>query len=133
MLTPDFSQYSLAVYEKDKLIYSSRDKGLWPLYDCLKKLEGKYGLVLHDKVIGLAAARLVVYSGMIARVITTVASLPAKDFLEQNNIIIMAHDIAANIMTRDGSAICPGEIIALDTKSRDDFLQKIKTMLDSHH
>lgn len=132
MLTPDFSKYSLAVYEKDQLIYSSRDNGLRPLYDCLGKLEGKYGLILCDKVIGLAAAKLIVYAGIVATVMTTVASLPAKDFLEKNSIVIVAHNMAANIMTRDGSAICPGEIIALDTKTRNDFLQKIKTMLESH-
>lgn len=131
MLTPDFSKYSLAVYEKNILIYSSRDKGLRPLFDCLEILEGKSGLILHDKVMGMAAAKLIVYSGIIAGVVTTIASVPAKDFLEKNSISITANDTAANIMTRDGSAICPGEIIALDTKSRDDFLQKIKTMLES--
>jgi hypothetical protein len=130
MLMPDFSKYSLAVYEKNKLIYSSQDKGLRPLFDCLEKLEGKSGLILHDKIIGMAAAKLIVYSGIIAEIVTTVASIPAKKFLEDNSIIIRAFDVAANIMTKDKSAICPGEVIALNTETPEDFIRKIKTMFN---
>lgn len=130
MLIPDFSKYSLALLEGNKLIYSSQDKGLRPLFDCLGKYKEKSGLILHDKVIGLAAARLIVYSGMIAEVITMIASIPAKKFLEDNGIIVKAFDVAANIMTMDRSTVCPGEVIALNTEARKDFIQKIKTLLN---
>lgn len=126
---PDFSKYTLALYEGDKLIYSSQDKGLRPLLDCLDKNKGKSGLILHDKVIGLAAAKLIVYSGIIAEVVTSVASIPAKKFLEDNGIIIGAYKVAANIMTRDGKAVCPGEVIALNTDAPEELSRKIKTML----
>lgn len=130
MLTPDFSKYSLALIEKNELIYSSQENGLRPLFDCLQKYKGKSGLILHDKVIGLAAAKLIVYSGIIAEVVTTIASAPAKKYLENNRIAITADDVAANIMTRDRKAVCPGEIIALDTAAPNDFICKIKTMLN---
>jgi hypothetical protein len=130
MLTPDFSKYSLALFEGNNLIYSSRDRGLRPLFDCLDKLKGKSGLILHDKVIGMAAAKLIVYSEIIVEVITTIASIPAKKFLENNGIIIEAVDVAANIMTKDRSAVCPGEVIALNTEVPDDFLREIKAMLN---
>lgn len=129
MVKPDFSKYSLAVYDKDQLIHSSRDTGLRPLFDCLQILRGKSGLMLHDKVIGLAAARLIVYSGIISKIITPVISIPAKKYLEDNSIMIEAYDVANNIMTRDRSAVCPGEVIALNTDEADDFMQKIKAML----
>ena len=130
MLMPDFSKYSLALLEKNELIYSSRGKGLSPLFDCLQKYKGKSRLILHDKVIGLAAAKLIVYSGIIAEVVTTIASAPAKKYLENNSIVIHAHDVAVNIMTKDRKAVCPGEIIAIHTESPDDFICKIKTMLN---
>jgi len=129
MLMPDFSKYSLALWERNKLIYFSGDKGLRPLFDCLEKQKGKSGLILHDKVIGLAAAKLIVYSGIITEVVTAIASIPAKKFLEDNGVIITAYEVAANIMTKDKSAICPGEVIALHTEAPDDFFQKIKKML----
>lgn len=125
----DFSKYTLALYEGDKLIYSSQEKGLRPLLDCLDKNKKKSGLILHDKVIGLAAAKLIVYSGTIAEIVTTVASIPAKKFLEDNGIVIGAYKVAANIMTRDGKAVCPGEVIALNTDAPDELSRKIKTML----
>jgi hypothetical protein len=130
MLMPDFSKYSLALFEGNRLIYSSQDKGLRPLWDFLEQHKEKYGLILHDKIIGLAAAKLIVYSKIISEVITMTASVPAKKFLEDNGVIITACEVVTNIMTKDKSAICPGEVIALNTKAPDDFCRKIKTMLN---
>jgi hypothetical protein len=111
------------------LIYSDCGGGLRPLWDALEKFQGQSGLILHDKVIGLAAARLIVNSGMIAEIFTRVASLPAKQFLENNGVALTAFDVAANILTQDKSAVCPGEVIALNTSDPDAFLQKIKAMM----
>ena len=129
MLIPDFTRYSLALLEGEKLIYSAYGGGLRPLWDALEKFQGKSGLILHDKVIGLAAARLIVQSGMIAEIFTRVASLPAKQFLENNGVALTAFDVAANILTQDKSTLCPGEVIALNTSDPDAFLQKIKAMM----
>jgi hypothetical protein len=129
MLIPDFTRYSLALLEGEKVIYSACGGGLRPLWDALEKFQGKSGLILHDKVIGLAAARLIVQSGMIAEIFTRVASLPAKQFLENNGVALTAFDVAANILTQDKSAVCPGEVIALNTSDPDAFLQKIKAMM----
>jgi hypothetical protein len=129
MLIPDFTRYSLALLEGEKLIYSDCGGGLRPLWDALEKFQGQSGLILHDKVIGLAAARLIVNSGMIAEIFTRVASLPAKQFLENNGVALTAFDVAANILTQDKSAVCPGEVIALNTSDPDAFLQKIKAMM----
>ena len=96
----------------------------------MEKYKDKTGLMLHDKVIRLAAARLIVCRKIIGRVITTVASIPAKSFLENNGISITAFNVVANIMTKDKSAICPGEVIALNTEAADDFSLKIKEMLN---
>ncbi|RPH87238.1 MAG: DUF1893 domain-containing protein [Deltaproteobacteria bacterium] len=129
MLIPDFTRYSLALLEGEKLIYSAYGGGLRPLWDALERFQGKSGLILHDKVIGLAAARLIVQSGMIAAIFTRVASLPAKQFLENNGVALTAFDVAANILTQDKSTLCPGEVIALNTSDPDAFLQKIKAMM----
>jgi hypothetical protein len=130
MLKPDFAKYSLALIREDKVIFSSGGQGLRPLVDCL----GKYGqtkekLTLHDKVIGLAAARLVVYSGIISAVHTQIASRPAKKFLEENGIELYAREIAANILTKDRRSVCPGEVIALNATAPDTFNKQIMAML----
>ncbi len=129
MLIPDFARYSLALLEGERVIHSDRGVGLRPLWEALEKFQGKSGLILHDKVIGLAAAKLVVHSGIIAEIITSVASWPAKKFIEDNGIRLEAYDVVDNIMTRDKSAVCPGEVIALNTDDPDVFLEKIRAMM----
>jgi len=113
------------------VIYTAGGGGLRPLRDALEKFKGKSGLILYDKVMGLAAARLVVHSAMIVEIFTRVVSLPAKRFLENNGIALNAMDVAVNILTKDKSAVCPGEVIALGTSDPDAFLEKIEAMMDN--
>ena len=130
MLKPDFTKYSLALVQGDKIVYYSDGSGLTPLWDCLEKYrQSKDKFILFDKVIGLAAARLVVYSGIIAAIHTGLISQPAKQFLHENNVKVEADEIVANILRKDKSAVCPGEIIALSTDDQNNFLAKITTMI----
>jgi hypothetical protein len=130
MLIPDFTKYSLALVQGDKVIYSSDGSGIKPLWDCLEKYrQSKDKFILFDKVIGLAAARLVVYSGIITAIHTRLISQPARKLLQENKVKIEADEIVANILRKDKSAICPGEIIALNTDDQNDFLAKISAMI----
>lgn len=129
-LQPDFSKYSLALIENDKIVYSSGESGLRPLWECLKKYHrSKRTFILFDKLIGLAAAKLVVHANIISRIETLLASEPAKTFLDISNLPIKAGQIVPNILTKDRLAICPGEIIALNSETKDEFMRKIEAML----
>jgi hypothetical protein len=129
MLKPDFNKYSLALVQRDEIVYSSDSSGLKPLWDCLAKYrQSKDKFVLFDKVIGLAAARIIVYSGIIESIQTRLVSQPAKQFLKENEIKIEADEIVANILRKDKSSVCPGEIIALNTDDQHEFLAKITAM-----
>lgn len=127
----DFTRYSLALLEGDTLLYSSTGSGLRPLWEALEQYSGKSGMILHDKVMGFAAARLIGRFRIIDEVHTAVASLPAERFLKECGIRLTASRRVANILTKDHSGICPGEIIALNTREPDDFYRKIKAMLYS--
>ncbi len=129
MLNPDFTKYSLALVRGDEIIYSSDGSGIAPLWDCLEKYKlAKDKFILFDKVIGLAAARLIVYSGIIAAIHTSLVSQPANKFLEENKVKIDADEVVANILRKDKSAVCPGEIIALNTDDQEAFLAKLAAM-----
>lgn len=128
-LIPDFSKYSLVLVDGDQVIHASRESGLKPLWDALETFQTRRGLLLHDKVIGLAAARLIVISGVIASVRTLVASRPAKLHLEQKGILFETADTADHILTRDRSAVCPGEQIALAQTDDEAFVLNIRAML----
>lgn len=130
MLKPDFGKYSLALIRGDEIIFSAEGQGLRPLVDCLGKYAQTKGkLVLHDKVMGLAAARMVVYSGIISAVHTRIVSRPAQKLLEESGIKLYAEEVAANILTKDRSAICPGEVIALNTAEQHEFVKQVRAML----
>ena len=131
MLNPDFKCYSLALLEDGMIIHSSRGSGLRPLWDALEKYSGKSGLILHDKVMGLAAARMIDRSGMIDEVYTAIVSSPARQFLNDCGIRLTAIQVVPNILTNDKSSVCPGEIIALNTSEPDAFYRQIKAMLDT--
>jgi len=123
---PDFQDYSLAMFCGGRRVFTSREPGLKPLVEWLEIYRGKYrGCLLHDKVVGLAAAKLIVYSGLISEVVTGVSSAPAKSFLLAQGVHVSADRCVDNILTRDGTAICPGEVIALETDDRDEFLMRI--------
>ncbi len=130
-LKPDFTKYSLALVEEGRIVYSSGESGLRPLWECLKKYRqtGK-NFILFDKVIGLAAARLVADARIISRIETLMASAPAKKILEENNILLNARQIVPHILTKDRKATCPGEIIAMNSAATAEFLKKIEAMLN---
>jgi hypothetical protein len=133
MLIPDFTKYSLALVQGDKIVYSSDGSGIKPLWDCLEKYrQSKDKFILFDKVIGLAAARLVVYSGIITAIHTRLISQPARKLLQENKVKIEADEIVVNILRKDKSAVCPGEIIALNTDDQNTFLAKIAAMISSN-
>lgn len=130
MTAPDFSQYTLALLYRGRVVYSSNAQGLKPLRECIAECSVRFReCTLFDKVIGLAAAKLILYSGMVNTIITTVASRPAVDFLGESHIAIYADRVVDNILTKDGKAVCPGERIALETEDREQFLVAISSML----
>jgi hypothetical protein len=114
-------QHTLELVSGGIVVCASYDSGLRPLFDCINKTKGKYpGSSLHDKVVGLAAARLIVHSGTIKRVVTPLASQPAADYLREKNIELSATQIVPNILRQDGGGLCPMEEKAL-TMSDSDF------------
>lgn len=130
MTAPDFSQYTLALLHRGRVVYSSNAQGLKPLRECIAECSGRFReCTLFDKVIGLAAAKLILYSGMVNTIITTVASQPAVDFLEESHIALYTDMVTDNILTKDGKAVCPGERIALETEDREHFLAAISSMM----
>lgn len=130
MVAPDFRAYSLALLHEGEIVHSSRGRGIMPLVACLEECRSHYrDCVLHDKVIGLAAAKLIFYSGVITGVITEVASKAAGDFLEEKGITLTAGKIVVNILTADRLAVCPGEIIAATADDYKSLVERLRKML----
>lgn len=130
MLNVDFKKYSLVLTKDDKIVYSSDKSGLRPIIECINnfKLKDK-DCVLYDKVIGLAAARIIVYSDIISSVYTPIISKSANSLLIKSNIGVNAQKIVENILNKDKTDVCPMELRAETIEDNKDFFLDIKRLL----
>ncbi|GAB4291891.1 MAG: hypothetical protein Kow0090_05530 [Myxococcota bacterium] len=127
METPDLNKFSLILLHDGNAVFTSTDERLQPLFDCVARYRGQLSkCTLYDRTIGLAAARLIVFSEMISSVVTRVASLPAKELLQRFNIPLVAERTVENILNKDKSDICPMEKRALVTDDNGDFFKELE-------
>jgi hypothetical protein len=116
MHKPDFTKYSLALFKDSKLIYTSKGTGIRPLVECIMKMKKeKHDIkdcTLHDKVIGLAAARLIIHSDIINSVYAGIISREALEMLEKKYIDVEADKGVEKILSKDKKSPCPMEELA---------------------
>jgi hypothetical protein len=130
MSIPDLTRYSLALYKGDRQLFVSIEEKLKPLVECVFRYRGKIeGCLLYDKVVGLAAAKLIVYSGMVSRVVTPLASQPAIDELDRNDIDHDVFSVQENILGDDGVSICLMEQRALKQPDNEKFFEEMKNLM----
>lgn len=127
MIAPDFSKYALALIHGGNIVFSSKKQGIAPLLECIELFAPRHcDCLLHDRVIGLAAAKLVAASGMITSVIAGVSSEPAVEFLKARRIPMESQSIVPRIRARDGISFCPMEQKAMETEDPHLFLNQMR-------
>ncbi|HOI72789.1 MAG TPA: DUF1893 domain-containing protein [Syntrophales bacterium] len=126
-----FRDYNLALFSGGRRIFTSMGKGLRPLLECLDACRGLRDCVLHDKIMGLAAARLAADSGIVREIVSRTASEPAARFLERRGLPLEVEETVPAILTLDGGAVCPGERIALAVEDPVRFEAEIRAMIAS--
>lgn len=127
----DYTKYSLVLVHSDKIIFSSSKSGLRPLIECIeycKQHKPGSDCTLYDKVIGLAAARLIVHSGLISLVNTPVMSKEAKKLLAENGIKASAEKIVERILNNERTGVCPMEQRAEKTTDNKAFYESLLTI-----
>jgi hypothetical protein len=98
---------AFVVVKSGKVIAESDEKGVFPLFSAVTKLNLE-NASLADKIVGKAVAFLSVYSG-IASVYAVVASESAVGVLTNYSIGIEAETVVPMIMNRTGDDQCPIE------------------------
>jgi len=94
--------------------------------ECIRACRGLFrDCELHDRAIGLAAAKLAVASGMIARIVTRRVSARAVDFLEHRAVALAAGEVVPILLNRERTAPCLMEQKASATEDPDQFLREI--------
>ena len=100
---------SLMVYKNGKLVFQSSSKGIRPHLEAIDQLgEGLRGTVMVDKIVGRAAALLILYSGA-AEAHTAVLSTQGRLVLELHGLKFTYAEEVEHIKMQDGRVYCPFE------------------------
>ncbi len=100
---------SLMVYRDGQLIFQSASKGIRPHLEAIERHgEALRGTLMVDKIVGRAAALLILYSGA-AEAQAQVLSRPGKQVLDMHGLQTGYVELVDHIKTRDGSIYCPFE------------------------
>jgi hypothetical protein len=100
---------SLMVYNDEELIFESALGGIRPHLKAIDELGSLLeGTLMVDKILGRAAAFLVIYSKA-AEAITNVVSSPGKQVLDAHNLKFSYREEVEHIKMKNGVIYCPFE------------------------
>jgi hypothetical protein len=126
----DFTKVSLQLFCRNKLVFSSDGSGLRPLVECIHACKGKYAeCTLQDKIVGLAAAKLIIYAGFITSVHAGTVSEPAKSSLLEHKIALTCDSLVKNICNKDRTDLCPMEKMAMAEPDLGQYWEKVNASL----
>ncbi|MCX6818916.1 MAG: DUF1893 domain-containing protein [Candidatus Aenigmarchaeota archaeon] len=121
------SRYSLVVEKNGKVIFKSKEQKLLPLVKCIKELDIS-GAKVFDKIVGVAAARLLAYAG-VKEVHAGIASKKAAEIFKNNGIKINATEIVDHILSDTGN-ICKFEKLSMKFRSNEKFFKELVRMFE---
>ncbi len=97
------------IYKNGELIFESNLKGIRPHLKAINELGSELkGSLMVDKILGRAAAFLLIYSGAV-EAITVVVSTPGKRLLEEYDIRLSYNEEVPHIKMENGVIYCPFE------------------------
>ena len=99
------------IYDKGKLLFESRSKGIRPHLEAIEQLGQRiHGTVMVDKIVGRAAALLILYSRA-SEAFAMVLSEPGKQVFDFHSFKHNYVDLVPHIKQKDGRIYCPFERI----------------------
>ena len=100
---------SLMIYKDSRLLFQSRSKGVAPHIEAIQTLGDQLrGSTVVDKLVGKAAALLILYEGAGEAVVDVVSSL-GRQVLEARGLRLVYREEVPHIKTREGVVFCPFE------------------------
>lgn len=122
---------TLVIVKEGKVIFSSHDKGIKPMYTVVCNMKEKlHGASVADRVIGRAAAMLCKFAN-IKELHTKIISEGAVKVLKSSNIQFTYEEMSSYIKNRDKTGMCPVEQLSQDIDSPILLLEKIKSFLEN--
>ncbi len=125
------NNYSIVIQSEMGEILTFNDRGVKTLIKIIDNNPSFLkNAILADKVIGKAAALLMVFGG-VKEVFALVISTPALMVLEKNNITVSFDLLTERIKNRKGDGLCPMESLCLNIDNPETAYEKLKENLNS--
>jgi len=126
---------SLMIYKQGELIFESDLKGIRPHLKAIDELGEKLeGSLMVDKILGRAAAFLVVYSRA-AEAMAVIVSTPGKMVMEKYSLKFSYREEVPHIKLENGVIYCPFERMVQDIDDPDEayraIVEKMRSFEDS--
>lgn len=121
--------HTIVILKKDASVLTSDDRGVSPLIKLLK--EDKLQLqdsIIADKVVGKAAALLMIFGG-VKEVYTPIISKPAIKVFNINNVKINYNKEVDRIINRKGDGLCPMETLCLDIDNPKEAFERLSNKI----
>ena len=99
--------FTCVLCDRDRVLTDKR-RGIVPLLERIEAGEDLKGVCVADRIIGRAAAMLLILGGA-AAVHGDVMSVSAKELLEANGITVSFDTLTEHIINRKGDGPCPME------------------------
>ena len=116
---------SLMVYKEGELIFESDLGGIRPHLKAIDELGRQLeGTLMVDKILGRAAAFLVIYSKA-AEAITNIVSSPGKQVLDAHNMKFSYREEVPHIKMENGVIYCPFERMVQGIDDPDDPIHSL--------
>ena len=113
-------------------VLCSRHAGILPLMTWLGRDQNALrGAVVADRVVGRAAAMLMVYGG-VREVYAHVISAPAEDCFAEHGIPFYSGRRTAYIKNRAGDGQCPMELACLEIFDPGQAYEKLRGLVDTN-
>lgn len=124
-------ELSLVITKQGHIIYSSKEKGVRPLFQAILSLTDSLGnAAVADRVVGSPVAMLCLYAG-ISSVYALLASERALTMLRKQGVNITATDVVPSILNSDRTDLCPFEKLAQSCTQPSELVSALERLFES--
>ena len=119
---------SLVFVKNKKVVFETKQQGVTGFLQAIEKMHQELvEASVADKIVGVAAAMLCIYSG-VSSVFAMTVSEGGILLLKDNNIECQFEKKVSNILNRDKTDVCPFEKIALPSETAEEGYVKLKAL-----
>lgn len=119
---------SLVIVKNGHVIFETKNRGVSGFLQAIEKLnQDLVAASIADKIVGVAVAKLCVYSGVSAVFALNVSEGGIR-MLEDNNIRCIFEKKVSSILNRSKTDVCPFEKLAIASGSSEEAYVKLKSL-----